>query len=342
MRIVKVMDYYDPQFVPPPHGFYNTGAICYWNALIQSLVSLPTFNRVLLANEAALQKNAVATSLIAYIKSTLESPTSDISVNTNKFSKSSAAILTSVIQQLRRARKHVELQFGNRQESASEGFVLLLDILKSLDIERVFNNRYQLSSWCPHCEKEIMVTRDRSFQINLFYKEKPATPEDFASLIKQHPAPHEGYKCESCNNTIANGVRFHTLKMLREVVVVVFNKYLSKDMRWFPAQMQFPSTYNKPLTYKLVSIIEHSGGLSGGHYWCRAYRPTSETDGKFYKFNDMTVTEDNSDPTVGTYMLFYHVVKTVDADGDTADTAADDTANTTNGKVENGKAEADP
>lgn len=307
------MDYYDPQFVPAPHGFYNTGAICYWNALIQSLVSLPTFNRVLLAKEADLQKNSVATALISYIKSALESDTTDVTINTNKFAKESSAILTAVIQQLRRARKHLDLQFGNRQESASEGYVLLIEILKSLDIERVFNNRYQLGSWCPHCNKEIMITRDRSFQINLFYKEKPTTQESFTQLIHRHGATHEGYKCEGCGNTINSGVRFHVLKMLREVAVVVFNKYMSKDMRWYPEYMEFPSTYGKPLRYKLISIIEHSGGLTGGHYWCRAYRPTTANDGKYYKFNDMSVTESNCDPDPSTYMLFYHVVDTPDA-----------------------------
>ena len=329
------MDYYDPKFVPTPHGFYNTGSICYWNALLQSLISLPTFNRVLLANETALQKNEVAVALINYIKSVLDTNTNNITVNTNKFAKESSTVLTAIVKQLRRSRKHVDLQFGNRQESASEGFILLLEVLKSMDIERVFNNRYQLSSWCPHCNKEIMVTRDRSFQINLFYKEKPNDVEGFTKLIKQHPAPHEGYKCEDCSNVIDNGIRFHTLKMLREVVVVVFDKYLIKDMRWFPDRMQFPSTYGKPLTYKLISMIEHSGGLTGGHYWCRSYRPTSATNGKFYKFNDMNVSESNNNPDSSTYMLFYHVIDNNGNDGndDGNDESGNDGNDGNDGKI---------
>jgi len=320
------MDVYDAKFVPAPHGMHNTGAICYWNALIQSLVSLPTFNRVLLANEAALAKNGVATQLITYIKGVLESNSNDITVNTTRFAKSSTMILTALIQQLRRGRRHTDLQFGQRQESASEGFVLLIDMLKMNEIEHVFNNRYRLSSWCPSCDKEIMIVNDHSFQINLFSRERPQNADDFAKLVRTHTNIHEDYKCEECGETTKEGVRFHVLKMLREVMVIEFNKYMVKDLRWFPEQMRFKSTNDKYLTYKLISVIEHSGGLNGGHYWCRAYRPTSETEGKFYNFNDMSVKEDGPQPTPNSYMLFYHLWDDGNAIADNDAAAAADAA----------------
>jgi ubiquitin C-terminal hydrolase len=302
------MEFYDPHSVPAPNGFFNTGAICYWNALMQSLVSLPAFNRAMLANEASFAKNPIANNIISYLRSALTT-NGDTGANTTKFATASNAILSAMITQMRKNRRFVDLEFGNRQESASEGFVLLLDMLKSPEVERVFGNRYKLSSWCPHCNEEIMVTTDQSFQINLFYSDKPTDSKGFRDLIMSHPDEHVGYKCEKCKNVIEKGVRFHTLKMLREIMVVEFNKYMSKDMRWFPREMEFPSTSGKPLKYKLVSIIEHSGGLSGGHYWARSYRPTSATEGKWYKFNDIGVSDADAEPSDASYMMFYHVVE---------------------------------
>lgn len=301
------MEHYDPKSVPPPNGFFNTGAICYWNALIQSLVSLPAFNRALLANEDKLSKNEIASAIINYLKESFES-TDDVETNTRKFANRSNLVLKALVAKMRKTHRFTNLEFGQRQESASEGFVLLIDMLNSKEIERVFHNRYSATSWCDTCKKTIMDTTDMSFQINMFFNNKPTDAESFKNQILKYASVHEGYKCEECDAITEKGSRHHSLKMLREVVVIEFNKYMIKDMRWFPEEMEFPSTYAKPLKYKLISIIEHSGGLSGGHYWCRAWRPTSPTDGKFYKFNDESVSDADSSPSTASYMLFYHVV----------------------------------
>ena len=76
---------------------------------------------------------------------------------------------------------------------------------------------------------------------------------------------------------------------------------LGRKMNYFPLEMKFPGIGSSNISYKLVAQIEHSGGLNGGHYWCRAVRG----DGKIYNFNDTTVSSAAFSPSSGTYMLFY-------------------------------------
>lgn len=68
--------------------------------------------------------------------------------------------------------------------------------------------------------------------------------------------------------------------------------------------MQFPKLENDHVHYKLVATVEHTGSLQGGHYWARCFR-----HGKYFMCNDTNVSQiENLEPTVNTYMLFYHLI----------------------------------
>jgi ubiquitin C-terminal hydrolase len=58
------------------------------------------------------------------------------------------------------------------------------------------------------------------------------------------------------------------------------------------------------LSYKLVSVIEHSGGLGGGHYIAAALHQVVK---RWYRFNDETVKpiKQHNAHTENGYVLFY-------------------------------------
>jgi len=56
------------------------------------------------------------------------------------------------------------------------------------------------------------------------------------------------------------------------------------------------------LSYDLVAVSEHHGGLGGGHYTAVG---RSTVDGKWYSFDDSHVSETNNIVTPSAYVLFY-------------------------------------
>ena len=91
--------------------------------------------------------------------------------------------------------------------------------------------------------------------------------------------------------------------MLREIVVITFNKYHSKDNRWFPDELTFGAKGGTKLRYKIIGQVEHGGSMHGGHYYANAFRG----DG-FKRFNDSSVSGSTYGPTPLTYMVVYHIV----------------------------------
>jgi ubiquitin C-terminal hydrolase len=62
-------------------------------------------------------------------------------------------------------------------------------------------------------------------------------------------------------------------------------------------------------TYELNAVVNHVGGLSGGHYYCYAKNNYSQ---KFYEFNDTSVSllENNKIVTENAYLLYYTIKTT--------------------------------
>ena len=100
------------------------------------------------------------------------------------------------------------------------------------------------------------------------------------NYIKRHVNIPEDYKCDSCQNenknikgrVQRNVLQVYSLARLSEVIILVFNKYDHKRMKYFPQALDFKGV-NGTLHYEVVSQIEHSGGRNGGHYWTKCRRP---------------------------------------------------------------------
>lgn len=84
---------------------------------------------------------------------------------------------------------------------------------------------------CGGCDKITKVMRDHSCHIELFTEEMSIinNEEDFTNYIKRHISIIDQYKCDDCKIINKNIEKAEVLKMLRDVIVILFNKYHKKN-----------------------------------------------------------------------------------------------------------------
>lgn len=274
-------DLYDSKFIPPASGLRNTGVICYFNSLLQGLLSCSSLNKYIVEHKS---KNKVMTSYREIL---------DKSFNNKKYMDMSPKLWKSFIQVCQNKK------FGKGQEDASEGLTLLLDSMDNPEIDRLFEHRYQVITNCLDCGNVCSKQIDESFMIEIY--ENEIKNRDLNQYISSHDVEIDGYKCKYCNSI--NTRQIKKLSMLPEIIIILFKKY---DKKWnydFPKKLYFNSIDGK-MTFGLVSQTEHSGGRNGGHYWSHSLRK----DG-VYNLNDTSCCKVNSfQKNNETYLLWYHVM----------------------------------
>ncbi|XWV26100.1 putative ubiquitin-specific protease [Tupanvirus soda lake] len=133
--------------------------------------------------------------------------------------------------------------------------------------------------------------------------------------------------CEGCNNKV-RAIKRLQLWTAPPVLVIQFKRFgvarISKDSRMIrypmehfdvspivsPAKMEPGKCYK----YRLQCVVNHTGGLHGGHYYTYCL---DEDTNKWYKFDDSHVSEISEDSIVTNtaYLLFYmreDMIKDVD------------------------------
>jgi len=330
------MKKYDNLLIPEPFGLINTVAICYFNSFLQTLCSCSAFTATVLENKEYLLKTMTGKSIYNYVckyklrcsksdNSESDNPEGDNSERDNPESDNIAFSTMEVLKALKfdLKERRPKINFGYGQESAHEVFVLLLDMMEPADpetenfpllssinspITKLFLHKCEWSLYCISCKKTISKKIDYGVIFDMHhidtYNGKKNTPLDFSKLIKQHISSVEGYKCPTCASESI--CRIYNLKRIPEIVFCSFNIYYhaNRQVRYFPPHLEF-KTNNEDDTYifKLISQIEHSGSLNGGHYWVKCLR-----NGGIYELNDMGVSPSIFQSTPYTYMVVYHVV----------------------------------
>lgn len=296
------MEEYDKKYVPIKFGLNNTGVICHLNSLLQGIASCPAVIKTTLSNYDYLSRTITGKAFYEFI-----SKLHDGSPSVGNYS---IIVLKALITDLRKRRPH--FQYGPGQESASEGLVLLLDMMdvphekNNNPISHLFYHRYQAIIYCRDCEKSVSKELDVAVQFNMFYldtlKTKPQTPEEFTKLLLTQASILEDYRCDDCK--VKNkGIRYYILRMIPEVLVILFNIYHKKINHYIPDHIEFPSKNKTTLNYRRVSQIEHFGSRGGGHYISRGIR----SDGDVYVMNDSMVQKSEFKQNPNIYMVFYHL-----------------------------------
>jgi ubiquitin C-terminal hydrolase len=320
---------YDEEFVPGLFSLVNNGKnLCYVNALIQSLVSLPSINQYLMnrKEDFVKEKNSTALTLLDLLENNPQPEKGE------KFSKirsdNAIKILRALVSERRereeKARKNnPNIRAGNlvigEQEDPHEGLTFLLDAIGN-SIDAHFHVRYTSEICCRQCKHR----RKTGPEDQEDYLEPPEifvdlsednpnigselnTKEEIENYIKRNVQIPEGYRCEKCKK--ANDIDPVTKKMahvvyqgyslarLSEVIILLFkrNRYGRKDqkVRFFPQELDFTSRSGN-LHYKVVAQIEHVGGTDGGHYTarCRRIKPPGWNEFRKEKAKKLLEAED--------------------------------------------------
>ena len=288
-----------------PFGLNNTGAICYFNSLVQALLSCKSIYKTIgdITIDSDLNKSITGRTFIQTIRTASTG-------SQNEQATSSSQLLAALISDLNE--RIGKTNFGRMQESASEGLVWLLDMMeqpesKNHPITKLFRHWYGVDFYCNKCNDIVSVQEDTGICLNLFFMDNWAKPirdsYTFADAIRVHLSNMDkDYKCPRCKERV-NGFRRHTLLRAPEIFVCLFNQYADKKLRYFPQSFKIPSQTNKPMTYHIVAQIEHSGSLGGGHYVCRGMRKNGT-----FLFNDNSVSSEVPlEPSIGTYIIFYQI-----------------------------------
>lgn len=267
--------------------------------MMQVLLSCSSFNQHLLENRALFVKAATQGNKIGllYIK-ILEENGIHLSANgqltrdvndTFSVQQCSASILLRELIDLRKRNKSSANLLHHHQESFHEGLTFLIEALTAVDpsVADVFNIRYKMDIICRKCKASREGPKENpNIMFNLF-EEDPIlqdaldSKEKVEDYIRQHINIPDDYKCDRCgakNEVVNKRVTPHVQQIYRlarisSVIILVFNKYEEKKLKYFPPTLDFKSKDGN-LHYELIAQVEHYGTKGGGHYLTKCRRPT--------------------------------------------------------------------
>lgn len=315
---------YDATYVPAGQGFINLGATCYFNSLLQCLLSCPSIYQTLKAIEHKeyVKQNNLAKNMIKLWDAALKGePIHSLCI----------PIWRDIIAIARSKADRIRMDSG--QQDAHEGLMMFLDAMESIpEVRQLFEHRHRTQILCEKC-KEFVVDKKET---NVVFEVQPDLKTDQVErfkvidnfyqsvmslndfLIKQNGYADKDFRCPKEIGTKmvddkkvpvycgALGEKFRTtvLTMIPEILPVVIKKYYRKINTPFPARLEFVAKGGtKKYIYELVAQSEHSGGMEGGHYWATCKR----SDG-WKTLNDGSVSNGNPGPTENSYVIFYHYV----------------------------------
>jgi len=304
---------YNPSLLGNGQGFVNLGATCYFNSLLQCLLSCTSIYEVLKKNQYCehIKTNSLAQELLHLYQA---------AENNENIHQRCIPIWRIIYQIARKRQDNCLINMG--QQDAHEGLMLFLDIMDTIpEIKRLFEHRHRIKILCTRCQQWVV----NRYETNMTFEVQPTLTteqhKNFKSidqyyntamplnefLRKQNGYVDENFKCPNSNcQDRQPKFKITSLVMIPEILPILLKKYQQKIMTPFPSTLEFiASSQRQKYIYKLIAQSEHSGNMHGGHYWAISLR----RDG-WKQLNDMLVTDGQPGPTINSYIVFYHYTHT--------------------------------
>ena len=186
---------FNETYLPHAFGFRNMGATCYFNSLVQSLLSCTSLTQTMLENrnEPEYRSNIVARVYIQLLDK-INSKMLSSSEKSTALMEMSPLLWTSIIEHLKS--KNSQSQFGRGQEDSHESFKMLMECWDDLhDIIRLFTHKDHVSIFCTECKQwnnsqnEDANNKNSSNEIMTYYELprglKSEIPPELEKLVDQ-------------------------------------------------------------------------------------------------------------------------------------------------------------
>lgn len=292
---------FNPDRIPNAFGLINTGVICYFNSVMQTLLTCTAFTDILCSNNYPQTRLGNAFHLIL---------TKEVEFNHQ-------IILKLLLMDIKERRPNTP--FGYGQESASETLLLLIEMIEPPDVKigsisRLFMSKIRYQIYCKTCKKIVSTQMD--YSLNFFHATPnngaaaasnngaAAAASDFAHALTHQKTEISDYQCDSCKTT-TEAIRISDLARIPNILFCMFNIYDGPTVHHFPEFLEFNSLVGKKIKFRLISQIEHSGSLNSGHYWARCLRK-SENGISVKLLNDSNVHDSFFTQSPETYIVVYH------------------------------------
>ncbi len=215
------LDAFDEKIIPNACGFRNLGATCYFNSLLQSLLSCSSLTRIMISNRnnPRYEKNSVAMAYIYVLDRVFI--IDDRHSDTLPLSELSPLFWNSIINYLKEKGSHQ--YFGKGQEDSHESFKMLMECWEDLkEVVWLFSHKDHISIYCTACrqwnnDQDEDINNKNPFNETLQFFEVPKgfkseIPREIERMIKPSDAENgtlegfltrqitfmdEGYRC-SC------------------------------------------------------------------------------------------------------------------------------------------------
>jgi ubiquitin C-terminal hydrolase len=302
---------YDPNYIPVQFGLNNTGVICWFNALVQMMLGLPSFNELMLENKSILEHNKLAHTYITAAENLLPN-SEECEITEGSYSGLSIALLRALVETSSGANITPALtaHLASGQQCAAEGFTMFLQTLDNKSVDELFYNTYKQTITCERCKCAASFNKDISNCIRVPPTKDFRSKEErdawkiyvaglpfehphrnviknfksqykFQKWIHSHTADAYGFTCPKCDFKMVKVARREVIGLLMDVIVISFDMYNRIDPTWYPQEMLFGCSDKVSLVkYRLVGRICWSGTaalhngavVSSGHYWAHSVR----------------------------------------------------------------------
>lgn len=247
--------------LPPAQGLPNLGATCWLNALTQAMCTCESVRTW--AQEAAARPGAAA-----LVRAFAALPAASTGA---KQKEDSSAAMVAFVRELRAALHAQGRRFrAGGNECAGEGLVWLCDALD------------RGLPWQDHVSQRVMHRVTERAECSCGATGTVTNTEQLHYVVTGRvddildSENDTDWRCPECQKNPEQplGVAVHRsqLSRVREVLVVLFPKYLRKRDTPVPPRLRVRRARGGAFVYGAVAAVDHFGGMSGGHYTARCLR----------------------------------------------------------------------